>query len=109
MGTTEALRCILVPFRREVMRLELHCQVKWYNEHRPDTTLGGRTPNEEYFKQFPANRKPRIEPRPRWPRASPSALPQSLIARKPGDRFTVEVAYLADRHELPIITLRRAR
>jgi hypothetical protein len=34
----------------------------WYNDHRPHMRLGGRTPNEVYFGQHPANRRPRIEP-----------------------------------------------
>jgi hypothetical protein len=36
----------------------------WYNQHRPHSTLGGKTPDEVYFQRFPANRRPRIEPRP---------------------------------------------
>jgi transposase InsO family protein len=33
-----------IPLRREAMRQELHWLVGWYNEHRPHTTLQGRTP-----------------------------------------------------------------
>ena len=46
-------------------------------------TLGGKTSDEVYFHRFPANRRPRIEPRPAWPRGSPCALPHALVAGKP--------------------------
>jgi hypothetical protein len=80
----------------------------WYNEHLPHTSLKGVTPNEIYFKRFPANRKPRIEPRPKWPRGSPCALPHALVAGQPGARFDVEVEHVDGHSHLPIIRLRRA-
>ena len=98
----------LVPFRRQAFRRELDLIVLWYNEHRPHMTLGGKTPHEVYDKRFPANRKPRIEPRPRWPRGSPCAQPHTLVAGKPGDRFDLIVTLQAKRRHLPIMTVRRA-
>lgn len=69
-----AIGCLpLVPLRAEVFRREVAVVLDGYNEHRPHTTLGGKTPNEVYFGRFPANRKPRFEPRARWPRGSPSS------------------------------------
>ena len=56
-------------------RRELSWFAVWYNEHRPHTTLGGRTPDEAYFQKPPANRSPRFEPRALWPRSAPCALP----------------------------------
>ena len=53
----------LIPLRRESFRRELVAVTQWYNEYRPHATLGGQTPNEVYGRRFPANRKPRIEPR----------------------------------------------
>ena len=50
-----------VPLRRQSFRRELDAILFWYNEHRPHTTLGGKTPHEVYEKCFPANRKPRVE------------------------------------------------
>ena len=97
-----------VPLRRQSFRRELDAIVFWYNEHRPHTTLGGRTPHEVYHKHFPANRKPRVEPRPRWPRGSPCARPQTFVAGKPGDRFNVIVSFPGKRRHLPVMTLRRA-
>ena len=43
---------------------ELTAAADWYNECRPHTWPGGRTPNERYTGRFPANRWPRFEPRP---------------------------------------------
>jgi putative transposase len=104
----ESTRRTLVPLRREAFRREILSYVDWYNEHRPHTTLDGRTPNEVYFGRRPANRTPRIEPRTRWPRPSPCAKPQTLVAGQPGDRFELEIKRLKGRPHLPIVTLRRA-
>ena len=71
-------------------------------------TLNGKTPNEVYFRRRPANRRPRTEPRRRWPRASPCARPQTLVAGQPGDRFRLQVDFNAGRKHLPVVLLRRA-
>jgi len=76
----ELTRRTMVPLSRAEFRRELLLYVNRFNEHRPHTTLRGRTPNEVYFGCRPANRKPRIEPRPRWPRPSPCAKLQTLVA-----------------------------
>jgi len=104
----EALQRIMVPTRREAMRAELVIVLDWYNQHRPHSSLGGKTPDEVYFHRFPANRRPRLEPRSVWPRGSPCALPHALVAGKPGARFDVEVEHVAGHAHLPIVRLRRA-
>ncbi|MDP7533656.1 MAG: integrase core domain-containing protein [SAR202 cluster bacterium] len=104
----ECTRRTLLPPKREACRRELLSFIDWYNEHRPHTTLDGQTPNEVYFGQRPAHRRPRIEPRKRWPRASRCARPQTLVAGKPGDRFTIDVGYHRGRKYLPIVSLKRA-
>ena len=104
----ECTRRILLPQRREACRRELLSFVDWYNQHRPHTTLDGQTPNEVYFRQRPAHRQPRIEPRKRWPRRSRCARPQTLVAGKPGDRFTLDLDYHRGRKHLPIVSLKRA-
>jgi transposase InsO family protein len=43
---TELTRRILVPMHREKFLRELLHYQKWFNDQRPHTTLGGRTPNE---------------------------------------------------------------
>jgi putative transposase len=104
----ECSRRILVPIRHNAFRRELRCFSDWFNEHRPHTTLGGRTPDEVYFGRRSANRRPRIEPRQHWPRGSRCAKPQTLVAGQPGDRFTLHVDFHKRRRHLPIVTLQRA-
>jgi hypothetical protein len=103
----ELLREIVVPYRQRAMRRELLSLVDRYNEHRPHTTLQGRTPNEAYLRKSHGNRRPRIEPRPHWPRGSPCALPKVLVAGQPGDQFDFELAHFDGRTHLPIVTVRR--
>ena len=98
----------LVPLEADAFRREVRLVLDWYNEHRPYTTLGGRTPNEVYLGRFPANRKPRFEPRSRWQRGSPCARPWALVKGKPGARFELELEFFAARGHLPIVALRRA-
>jgi hypothetical protein len=75
---------------------------------RPHTTLGGRTPDEVYHRRFPANRRPRYEPRSRWPRGSPCAKPWALTRNGPGAPLELEVTFHGGRKHLPIVTIRRA-
>jgi hypothetical protein len=104
----ELLRLLIVPTRRTDMRWEIGLLISWYNHHRPHMTLGGKTPDEVYCRLFPANRRPRLEPRARWPRGSPCAKPQVLVAGSRGARFAVEVERLDPEMHLPVVRLRRA-
>jgi putative transposase len=104
----EAMRFEAVSTRRSIMHANVIRWIDWYNEHRPHSSLGGRTPNEVYFGRFPAHRRPRIEPRPHWPRGSPCARPQVLVAGRPGARFHVEVERINGQVHLPVVRLRRA-
>ena len=104
----EATRRILVSHSKEAFCKELTSYFVWYNEHRPHTTLVGKTPNEVYFRLRPNNRRPRIEPRKRWPRRAPCAEPGTLIAGQPGDRFSFEVVFQDDKRHLPVVSLKRA-
>ena len=109
LTTKQMLRLLpLIPLRRESLRRELVAIFGWYNEHRPHTGLAGKTPNEVYRVLRPANRRPRLEPRKRWPRASLCANPHALVAGQPGDHFNLEVSYHGRRRHLPIVSLRRA-
>lgn len=78
----------------------------WYHAHRPHQGLEGRTPNEVVQAQRPANKRPRHEPRPRWPRGARCANPQAPPRRAPPGRL----ALVVDRDEigLPIVRLERA-
>jgi len=103
------LSCLLlVPYRREAFLRELTEIVAWYNGSRPHTWLGSRTPDEVYFARFPANRRPRFEPRVRWPRGSPCARPWALVRGSPNAKLTLEVSFRGNRKHLPIVRLKRA-
>lgn len=110
MGTMkrEATRRLLVSSRSDLFRNELQLFIDWYNESRPHSALNGRTPNEAYFDRAPANRRPRYEPRPGWPRTSRCAQPQTLVAGQPGAEFTLHVEFVEGRKHLPVVTLKRA-
>jgi hypothetical protein len=102
------LHLTLVPFRREQFRREAGFVLDWYNAHRPHTSLGGSTPDEVYFHRRAANRSPRFEPRPGWPRGSPCAKPWALIRGKPGAGVEMDISYHGGRKHLPIVRLHRA-
>ena len=106
--TINALRPGLVPIRRQQMCRDLSWLLDWYNRHRPHTTLGGQTPDEVYSQAFPANRRPRLEPRLGWPRPSACAKPQVLVAGQPGAKFSIEIEHFHGNVNLPIVRLRRA-
>jgi len=105
---TEGTRRFLVPLLRHAFRRELQLVLGWYNGHRPHMTLRGRTPDEVYFARSPANRSPRCEPRPLWPRASRCAAPQTLVAGQPGAEFRLELRFVEGRRHLPVVALQRA-
>ena len=85
---------------------ELACTIDWYHKHHPHTWLNGRTPDGVYYGKFPANRKPRFEPRACWPRRSPCARPWALVRGSPGARLTVEVSFHKGKRHLPIVTIK---
>ena len=104
----EAARYEVISPCHSIIRVQVNRWIDWYNEHRPHSGLGVRTPNEAYFGRFPAHRRPRIEPRPNWPRGSPCAKPRVLVAGNPGARFHVELRRVQGQVHLPIVRLRRA-
>jgi len=104
----ECTRRLLVSLRSATLRQDLSWFTAWYNQHRPHTTMGGRTPEEVYLQKRPANRSPRFEPRALWPRPAPCALPQVLLKGQPGVQIELEVSYQHGRKHLPVATIRRA-
>ena len=104
----ECTRNLIVPLRQEAIRKEIALYCVWYNEYRPSQSLGGCTPHEVRDGAKPANRRPRYEPRPRWPRGAPCAQPHARIRGACGARLRLEVAYMEGRKHLPIIKLTRA-
>jgi hypothetical protein len=104
----ECSRKLLVPLTRRAVREELRLFLEWYNEERPHEYLGGRTPDEVYFKRRPKNGLPRFEPRPHWPRPSPCAKPRTLVRGQPGVQLELKVEFVRGRKYLPVVSLRRA-
>jgi hypothetical protein len=107
------MKCLLVlmPFisyRRNEFVRQLLQTIEWYNECRPHTWLGGRTPNEVYHGTFPANRRPRYETRAKWPRGSLRAHPWALVCGSPGAKLTLDVSFDRGHKHLPIVSLKRA-
>jgi putative transposase len=105
-GCTRALA--IVPLVPRSLRRELSLFFAWYNRDRPHMTLSGATPDEVYFNRRPACRVPRFEPRPRWPRGSPCAKPQTLVKGQPGVVLDLKVDFAGGRRHLPRVTLRCA-
>lgn len=81
-------------------RRELRLCIDRYNEHPPNTRLGGCTPHQIYHRSHPANRHPRCELRHRWPRCSQFAAPQTLVAGQPGAQFELNLRLVAGRQHL---------
>ena len=104
----ECTRLIRVPLQIEAIRRELGFYVTWYNNHRPNQALGGRTPREAHFDIRPENTRPRFEPREDWPTKNPCASPQTAIRGDCGSKLILMVSYVEGRRLLPIVELRRA-
>jgi transposase InsO family protein len=104
----ECTRLIRVPLRIEAMRHELGAYATWFNEHRPNQALDGRTPREIHAGTQPANARPRFEPRTNWPINGPCASPQTAIRGKRGTKLALAVGYVEGRRHLPMVELRKA-
>ncbi len=98
----------LVPFRRAALARELDHYVEWFKAGRPHTRLGSRIPDEVYFGGMPASRKPRFEPRQRWPSPSACARPPGSGARTSWRPVETVVEHRGGRKHLPAVALRRA-
>ena len=89
------------PFREQVAPRHLAQRTK------PHTFLNGATPDERYFGRGPPTARHASSTRPRWPRGSPCARPQTLIKGQPGVRLELVVAFEAGQKHLPVVELRR--
>jgi len=97
----------IVPLAQGAFGRELDDYVAWYNAERPHSRFGARTPDEIYFDSFPACRRPRFEPRERWPRRSPCAQPHALVRGRPGAVVELIIEHRGGRRHLPVVSLRR--
>jgi hypothetical protein len=104
---SECIGAVLVSWRSASLERELGHYVAWFNGDRPHERLGGRTPDEVYFGGMPAVRRPRFEPRTRWPRRSACARPQALVRGQPGVTLELRVGFHAGRKHRPIVSLKR--
>lgn len=106
---TEATGRVMIPYGVEAMASMVESYRGWYNEHRPHTALGGKTPDEVFYGRRSVRDLPRYEPRPRFPLGRPPARGAPVAVR--GKRG-VEVALVVSHHEeltvLPVVKLRRA-
>jgi hypothetical protein len=98
----------IAPIPWRTVGRELALFAYWYNGHRPHAGLAGATPDEIHFGRLPAHRRPRFEPRPRWPRAAACAQPKAPVRGRPGVRLALEVRYLQGRAHLPVVSVTRA-
>ena len=104
----EGVRRWLAPIRWRTVERELSLFADWYNGQRPHAGLAGATPDEIHFGRLPAHRRPRLEPRPRWPRDAACARPQAPVRGRPGVRLTLDVRDPEGRAHLPVVALTRA-
>jgi putative transposase len=104
----DCTRAIIVSVRRVEFERELAAYSSWFNAERPHSFLRGATPDEVYFGTMPGNRRPRFEPRSRWPRRSVCARPQALVRGRPGVELELSVDHRGGRRHLPVVSLRRA-
>jgi putative transposase len=100
-------RQIVVPILKDDIIHETKLFFDWYNEHRPHTTLNGKTPNEVYYHRHAANAKPRIETRPKVKYSTPCTKPRMCIGGKAGTKIKLRLEFLEGRLYLPIIHIER--
>jgi len=101
----EFLRRIHVSASRDAMLGTLSAYQTWYNEHRPHSSLDGRTPGE-VLRQDPAPLPTvLIEPRTAVPLAETERSPPRRRARGP---LSLAVGYVDGYRELPVLELREA-
>ncbi len=98
----------VVSLQRRSLERELRFYLDWYHADRPHAALNGATPDEIYYGTRPACRRPRFEPRPGWPRASPCAQPRVLVKGQPGAKLELSVEFRSGRCHLPRVIVSRA-
>jgi transposase InsO family protein len=98
----------LPPLGAAAMHAACHSYVGWFNEARPHQGIGARTPNEVYFCRRPAHRRPRLEPRARYPANAPCARPRVSVRGSCGAKVKLIVSHPDGASHLPVVRLQRA-
>ena len=102
---TECTRCIVISLILKRFEAELSLYLTWYNEHRPHSTLHGRTPSEVSDGRIPARDRPPFETR---ARAAPMHRDTPIALFKRATDLRLVVTHLEGRRYLPIVTLKSA-
>jgi len=99
-----------VPLGAVAMQKALDAYLDWYTVHRPHQALGGRTPLEVWEGRRPAHRKPRLEPRARYPAQAraPCAAPKVAVRGRPGVKLRLVITGQPGAPHLPIVRIRAA-
>ena len=105
---SEWLRRIQVSFRLAAVRQQISLYLAGYNEYRPSQSLDGRTPHEVHFALNPANKRPRFEPRRRWPKHASCAAPYARVQREKVRRLDLVLQFHGGSRQLPIVELKQA-
>jgi hypothetical protein len=98
-------RLAVVPFRLCAMQHEVKAYMFWYNQHRPHSSLRGRTPAEVRDGLLAACERPALEPRARFPLARGQPV---RMARRVRGKLVLVVEHVDGRAYLPIVSLRQA-
>lgn len=102
----EFLRSILIPLSLPKIETAVGCYQRWYNEVRPHSVLGGRTPAEVRDRRV--REVERIETRARVPLARDGPAGATTETRRPHAKLELVVSHIGGFRELPVVELRRA-
>lgn len=103
--TARSFRRWLTPSTWRAVGKELALFADGKDPERPHAAFEGGSPDAIYFGRASANRRPRVEPRPRWPPDAGCAGPQARVRARPGARLALELRFRAGRAHLPVVTL----
>jgi putative transposase len=95
-----------VPLALAAMQKLCEAYVVWFDESRPHQGLGGATPNEIFDGIEPAQSKPRLEPRARYPATAACATPQVAVRGKCGAKLELVATHPKGAPHLPVVQLR---
>jgi len=101
-------RQILVPMRREQFQQELLRYQEWFNDKRPQTTLGVRTSNAVCYRRLP-NKQPHAHRTTKGLTVVQRVRTVGLVSGKRRDAFTLRVDLWKGHRHLPVVKRHRVR